>query len=55
MAGGEWAGSTTLVVLSHFMPVIFAKLISILAGFVVNFTMSHFVVFRPKSPAEPPL
>jgi putative flippase GtrA len=47
--------TTTLVVLSNFMPVLFAKLASILAGFVVNFTMSHFVVFRPKLPAEPPL
>ncbi|QDM19572.1 GtrA family protein [Tardiphaga sp. vice278] len=52
---GVIATTTTLVVLSHFMPVIFAKLISILAGFVVNFTMSHFVVFKPKLPAEPPL
>ena len=44
--------TTTLVVLSNFMPVLFAKLTSILAGFVVNFTMSHFVVFRPKPPGE---
>jgi putative flippase GtrA len=45
---GVIATTTTLVVLSNFMPVIFAKLISILTGFVVNFTMSHFVVFRAK-------
>lgn len=45
---GVVATTTTLVVLSNFMPVIAAKLGSIVAGFVVNFTMSHFVVFRPK-------
>jgi putative flippase GtrA len=52
---GVIATTTTLVVLSNFMPVLYAKLASILAGFVVNFTMSHFVVFRPKLPAEPRL
>lgn len=45
---GVIATTTTLVVLSHFVPVYAAKLVSILAGFVVNFTMSHFVVFRTK-------
>jgi putative flippase GtrA len=40
--------TTTLVVLSHYLPVITAKLISILAGFTVNFAMSHFVVFHPR-------
>ena len=40
--------TTTLVVLSNFMPVLYAKLIAILVSFVVNFTMSHFVVFRQK-------
>ncbi|MEH2483606.1 putative flippase GtrA [Nitrobacteraceae bacterium AZCC 2146] len=49
---GVIATTTTLVVLSHFMPVIAAKLVSIVAGFVVNFTMSHFVVFRSKPPGE---
>jgi putative flippase GtrA len=49
---GVIATTATLVVLSHFMPVIAAKLVSILAGFVVNFTMSHFVVFRPKAPVD---
>jgi putative flippase GtrA len=51
---GVIATTTTLVVLSNFMPVLYAKLVAILAGFVVNFTMSHFVVFRQK-PVEPPL
>ena len=44
--------TTTLVVLSNFVPVIAAKLASIVAGLVVNFTMSHFVVFRPISTHE---
>ena len=51
---GMIATTTTLVVLSNFMPVLYAKLLSILVSFVVNFTMSHFVVFRQK-PTEPPL
>jgi putative flippase GtrA len=45
---GVVATTTTLVVLSHYLPVITAKLISILAGFAVNFSMSHFIVFRPR-------
>ena len=45
---GVIAATTVLVVLSYFMPVFVAKLASILAGFVVNFTMAHFVVFRTK-------
>ncbi|MDB5654500.1 MAG: GtrA-like protein [Tardiphaga sp.] len=50
---GVIATTATLVVLSHFMAVILAKLASILAGFVVNFTMTHFVVFRQKKPELP--
>jgi putative flippase GtrA len=34
------------------MPVFAAKLASILAGFVVNFSMAHFVVFRAKPTDE---
>jgi hypothetical protein len=45
------ATTTTLVVLSHYLHVITAKLISILAGFAVNFAMSHFVVFGPRTPS----
>jgi putative flippase GtrA len=37
-----------------YLPVIAAKLLAIAVGFVVNFSMSHFVVFRPKKqPADP--
>ena len=40
-------GSTaTLFALSFFLPVLAAKLISILVSFVLNFSFSHFVVFR---------
>jgi putative flippase GtrA len=45
---GMVATTTTLVVLSHYLPVITAKPISILAGFADNFAMSHFIVFRPR-------
>ncbi len=50
---GVIATTATLVALSHVMPVIYAKLASILAGFIVNFTMTHFVVFRQKKPELP--
>ena len=43
-------GSTaTLFALSFVLPVLAAKLISILVSFVVNFSLSHFVVFRKRS------
>jgi putative flippase GtrA len=43
---GVTAATATLVALSYVMPVLFAKLISILVSFAVNFSLSHFVVFR---------
>ena len=49
---GVGATTTTLVVLSHFMPVFAAKLLSVLVSFAVNFAMSHFVVFRPHTPVD---
>ena len=45
---GMVASTATLVALSYVMPVVFAKLISILVSFVVNFSLSHFVVFRKR-------
>jgi putative flippase GtrA len=51
---GVVATTTTLVVLSYFIPVIAAKLISILVAFIVNFAMSHFVVFRRKDQLDLP-
>jgi putative flippase GtrA len=44
---GATASTTALVVAAHFMPVLPAKGCAILTAFVVNFSMSHFVVFRP--------
>lgn len=43
---GMVCSTATLVVLSYFLPVVVAKLISILVSFVINFSLSHFVVFR---------
>src|SRR5258708_30894596 len=48
---GAIASTTTLVVAAHFMPVLPAKGCAILASFAFNFSMSHFVVFRPRGKA----
>lgn len=45
---GVIANTTTLVVASYWMPVLAAKLLAILASFAVNFSLSHFVVFRTR-------
>ncbi len=45
---GVVAATLTLVVCAEFAPVIVAKLFAIGVGFLVNFSMSHFVVFRPR-------
>ena len=42
------ANTAVLVVLSYSIPVLAAKLLAILASFLVNFSLSHFVVFRPR-------
>jgi len=43
-------GSTaTLFALSFVLPLLVAKLLSILVSFVINFSLSHFVVFRKRS------
>ncbi|MDC7786107.1 GtrA family protein [Rhodoplanes sp. TEM] len=49
---GAVANTTTLVLVAQVMPVWFAKACAILVSFVVNFTMSHFVVFRPRRTRE---
>ena len=43
---GMIASTGTLFVLFYFVPVLLAKLVSILISFAVNFTLSLFVVFR---------
>jgi putative flippase GtrA len=44
--GGLVANTATVVVASYFIPVLFAKILAIGASFVVDFTLSHLIVFR---------
>jgi putative flippase GtrA len=46
------ASTATLVALSYVMPLAAAKILSIAVSFVVNFSLSHFVVFRARRPHE---
>jgi putative flippase GtrA len=48
------ASTITVVVAAKFMPVWTAKAIAILVSFAVNFTITHFVVFRPKRNIQTP-
>ena len=41
--------TAVLVIASYWVPVILAKLFAIGASFLVNFLLSHFVVFRPRT------
>jgi putative flippase GtrA len=45
---GLIADTATLLIVKSFLPIMLAKLAAIGAGFVVNFSMSHFVVFRAR-------
>jgi putative flippase GtrA len=45
-AGGLIANTTTVFILSYFMPAWMAKIPAIGASFVVDFTLSYLVVFR---------
>ena len=49
--GGWLANTATLLVAAEvlLLPVWLAKAVAILASFLVNFSMSHFVVFRPRN------
>ena len=47
---GVIANTAALVVASYWFPVVVAKLFAILASFAVNFSLSHFVVFRARQP-----
>jgi|SRR6478736_10359490 putative flippase GtrA len=47
---GMLSSTATLFALSYVLPVLFAKLVSILVSFAVNFSLSHFVVFRVRRP-----
>jgi putative flippase GtrA len=45
---GVTANTTTVVIAVYFVPVWVAKLIAVFVGYVVNFSLSHLVVFRPR-------
>lgn len=47
---GMVASTATLFALSYALPLLAAKLISILVSFAVNFSLSHFIVFRKREP-----
>jgi putative flippase GtrA len=49
---GLVANTTTVVIASYFMPVLVGKVLAIGVSFLVNFTLSHFIVFR-KRPNAP--
>jgi putative flippase GtrA len=52
---GWLANTATLLVVAEvlLLPVWLAKIVAILASFIVNFSLSHFVVFRVRKDAEP--
>jgi putative flippase GtrA len=43
---GFAANTATILIASHFMPVLFGKVLATGVSFLVNFSLSHFVVFR---------
>ena len=45
---GFFANTATVFIASYVMPVLVGKLLAIGASFVVNFSLSHFVVFRQR-------
>ena len=47
---GMISSTATLFALSFIAPVLVAKLLSIAVSFAVNFSLSHFVVFRVRRP-----
>jgi putative flippase GtrA len=52
---GMIANTATLVIVAQFLPVWAAKGCAILVSFLVNFSLSHFVVFRKREhPASDP-
>jgi putative flippase GtrA len=49
---GFMANTATVLVASYFMPVLAGKFIAIGASFLVNFSLSNFVVFRKRPDAD---
>ena len=51
--GGLLVNTSTVLVASFFIPVLFAKGLAVGASFLVNFTLSNFVVFRLREALKP--
>ena len=51
--GGLIANTATVVIASYVMPILLAKLLALVASFVVDFTLSYFVVFRRRQETLP--
>src|SRR4051794_6712447 len=51
--GGLIANTATVWLLSFFVPVLVGKALAVGASFLVNFSLSHFVVFRRKPTVGP--
>ncbi len=49
---GLVANTATVFVASYFMPVLVGKVLAIGASFLVNFSLSHFVVFRKRPESD---
>jgi putative flippase GtrA len=49
--GGLVANTATVFALAYFMPVLLAKALAIGASFLVNFSLSHWLVFRRRDKA----
>jgi putative flippase GtrA len=47
--GGLITNTSAVFALSYFLPVLLAKALAVGVGFLVNFSLSHFVVFRRQS------
>jgi putative flippase GtrA len=48
--GGLIANTVAVYALHYFVPVLAAKVLAIGASFLVNFSLSHFIVFRQRDP-----
>jgi len=45
-SAGFAANTATVVIASRYMPVLFGKMLAVAVSFMVNFSLSHFVIFR---------
>jgi putative flippase GtrA len=52
--GGLLANTATVLAASHFMPVLMGKFLAVGTSFLVNFLLSHFVVFRTRQQTSAP-